>query len=171
MERTEILGQIQPTYIALCEVIDALTDNFNRPPSYGGWTPGQVARHLQMSQAKLIQALEATSYETRHPENAKVAAIIGLFLNFDSKYDAPGFITPEDQEFDANRLRNFFSQLKNELSEKVPDLALDVVVPHFDFPHIGTLTRLEMIAFALFHTQRHIRQMEKMIADFNASTF
>lgn len=171
MNQQEILSQIQPTFLKLREIIDASSDFFNRPPSYGGWTPGQCTRHIQMSIGGIAVLLDGQSDQKRLPANEKVPLIISIFLNFDKKFNAPEFIVPENKEFDPGRFRDFFQQMEKDLLATLNGLDLEYLVKGFEVPGMGPMTRLELLAFALFHTQRHIRQIEKMLEDFNASTF
>lgn len=171
MQVEALLNQIDPTFLRLREIIDASSDYFNRPPSYGGWTPGQAVRHIQMSVSGMPALLSAPSQERREPINQKVPQIIGVFLNFDQKYQAPGMIQPEEKEFDAHRFQDFFLNWEKSFKEAVAQNDLGYLCTGFELPGFGPMTRLEFVAFTLFHTQRHIDQIRRMLVDFNASTF
>ncbi|NMH29621.1 DinB family protein [Flavobacterium silvaticum] len=171
MKRDELLSQIQPTFIQLREVSDALRDQFNRPPSYGGWTPGQAVRHIQMFTGGMVRLITSDSDEKREPENEKVKQLVSIFLDPDNKFDAPEFIVPENKAFDIERFHSYFADFSSQLQAATQGNDLSYICKGFEIPGLGPMTRLEFVAFTVFHTQRHIRQLERMIVDFNASTF
>jgi hypothetical protein len=57
-----------------------------------------------------------------------------------------------------NRLRVVWTKL----AEAVKLLDLSVICLDFELPGMGMLTRLEWIDFYVFHTRRHIVQLERI---------
>ena len=89
----------------------------------------------------------------------KVPVLRDIFLNFSSKLQAPDFIIPEEKVYEKKdsmeELQNAFEQFKtnagsvnvNEMVEGLP---------------MGPVTKLELIHFVLYHTQRHLHQLQKI---------
>ena len=73
--------------------------------------------------------------------------------------NSPEFIVPEagpyDKQVAIDDLNNAFQQLK----ENAEAADTGVMVEGLPF---GPVTKLELIHFTLFHTQRHLHQMEKI---------
>ena len=57
--------------------------------------------------------------------------------------------------------------MKSMIINAVDSLDLNVTCMAFDIPTFGFLTRLEAIYFFLFHTKRHIHQIENIVKILN----
>ena len=99
----------------------------------------------------------------RYP-GEKIAGLKKAFLNFSTKMKAPEFVVPEagpyEKQAAMDELNNSLKVLKedsgkanlNELVEGLP---------------LGPTTKLELLHFCLYHTQRHLHQMEKIAEALN----
>lgn len=161
--RRDIVNQIAPTFDRLIEVISGFDhESFNAVPFEGSWTAGQCVQHIKLSGGTIIDVLEGSVEKASRDPEEKVAQVAGLFLDFDTKMKSPEFIDPEMKTYDAQRFINFFSKFKINLDEAANRLDLSQVCLDFEIPGFGPMTRFEWIAFVLFHTQRHVRQLEKI---------
>ncbi|MDR6942342.1 DinB family protein [Mucilaginibacter pocheonensis] len=137
-------------------------EQFNLVPFVGSWTAGQVAEHIIRFSSGGAPILNAPGTVSERDPAEKIEQLRDLFLNFNIKMIAPAFIEPSGGPHQKNTvissLENCFSPMI-ELS-KSQDLTL--IYPDFDLPQFGTLTRLEWAYFMLFHTQRHIRQLNNI---------
>ncbi|HEV2479657.1 MAG TPA: DinB family protein [Puia sp.] len=161
---TNELGiQAKQTFTALMETLEAFTpETFNRVPPLGGWTAGQVCEHLLLS-AGVVEVIAGKTQTPQRPANQKVEAIAAVFLDFNTKLQSPDFVIPAagdyDQQISIQRLKTAWTKLR----EAVRLLDLNALCVDFELPVMGQLTRLEWIWFYVFHTQRHVRQLERLL--------
>lgn len=159
----DITNQIVPTFDSLVEAISGFGhESFNAVPFEGSWTAGQCVQHIKLSAGKIIDVLEGRIEKASRDPEEKVGQVAALFLDFDTKMKSPEFINPEMRTYDAQRFMDFFRKFKADLDEAANRLDLSQVCLDFEIPGFGAMTRLEWIAFVLFHTQRHVRQLEKI---------
>jgi hypothetical protein len=163
LNKNELITQARQTYTALMETLEAFTpDNFNRVPPLGGWTAGQVAEHLLLS-AGVIEVIAGRTEATQRPVNEKVEPIAVIFLDFTTKLPSPDFIVPAEKAYDQRVMIDRLKTVWTKLKEGVRLLDLSALCMDFEMPGIGHLTRLEWIWFYIFHTQRHLRQLQRLL--------
>jgi hypothetical protein len=87
-----------------------------------------------------------------------------VFLDFSRKLTQPDFLVPENRVYEKkpaiDELNKSFNEFKvnasranlNELLEGLP---------------LGPITKLEIVHFVLYHTQRHLHQMKNICAVLN----
>ena len=82
-----------------------------------------------------------------------------MFLDFTVKYQSPGFIVPEKKEYQkesvVEQLKISIEQLKKLRGETNLN---DIIT----LPVFGEITKLEILYFVLYHTQRHIQQLKNV---------
>jgi hypothetical protein len=154
--------EIKETCSALLRILGAFSEKeFNTVPPCGGWTPGQVAEHLLLS-AGVVEVISGRTVAATRATDEKVAGIGAIFLDFTTKLSSPPFIVPAEGEYSKTEMINRLRVVWTKLAEAVKLLDLSVVCLDFEFPGSGTLTRLEWISFYVFHTRRHIVQLQRI---------
>ncbi|MGK4569346.1 DinB family protein [Flavobacterium sp. 3HN19-14] len=152
-----------PVFEELTQLIDSFSEeNFNKIPFEGSWTAGQVAQHIKLSAGNVTSVLNGNTAATDRDPEEKIAQLRDLFMNFDTKMQSPVFIIPEFKKYKTEKFVTFFKNLEEDLSEAIENLDLSQTCLDFEIPGFGKLTRIELIAFVIFHTQRHIHQMRKI---------
>ncbi len=164
MESKEaIVSTLESTFSELNKAITRFDENtFNQKPAKGGWTPAQVAQHLALAGTGIDGVLLGETRATEGAADRQVASIKEVFLNFDLKMTSPDFIDPADEVYDQKVL---LAQLKNVgeiLVKLVNELDLSLTCLAFEVPVWGYMTRLEIIYFVIYHTQRHTRQLQQI---------
>ncbi len=104
--------------------------------------------------------------ETEREPDEKVEQIKGDFLNFEIKMDAPGFIVPEDEKFEKKEMIETLKNIKSNVIQTAEKSDLTKISLAFEFPVYGYLTGIELISFAVYHTQRHLHQLDKITDTF-----
>lgn len=158
-----LISEIDNTVNDLTSTLDLFNnETFNKVPFQGSWTAGQVAQHMLMSAAGVADALRGkTERSTRQPDE-HVAMLRSLFLNFDIKMKSPDFILPSDAPKDQAELKEKLMQAFTVLRQVAKNADLTAMCMDFEMPTLGFMTRLELINFAIVHTQRHIRQLKNI---------
>lgn len=139
-------------------------EQFNTQPSYGGWTAGQVAEHLLLS-GGVAEAINGHTRPTtdRQPD-AHCAMIAGIFLDFSTKLQSPDFILPSGGYHDKTDHIDKTKLVWERIGEGIDALDLSVTCTDFEMPTVGHLTRLEWLWFYVWHTQRHLCQLNNIRA-------
>lgn len=137
-------------------------DNFNLKPSGGGWSAGQTAQHIRLSAGGILKTLYATTIQTDRDPEQYVAQIREVLMDFGHKRTSPPLIEPQEGNYDPEKLAKSFSGLKDDFEEAIEHLDLSCTCLDFQLPGFGLFTRIEWLAFMIYHTQRHIHQMRSI---------
>jgi hypothetical protein len=124
------------------------------------WTAGQLGNHIVKATAAIPD--EKTSAPERAPDQ-QIGLIKSVFLNFEMQYRSPDFIVPDNGPFGKQQLlielnRNKENNINSAITKDLEALCLD-----FELRHFGYLTRYEWLKLIIYHTQRHSRQLRKIV--------
>ncbi len=90
----------------------------------------------------------------------RIAELKSMFLNYKIKFQSPDFIMPTAQNYEKNLL---VADLKTSI-ERFKTAARRVdLFEIINLPDFGEITKLELAWFVLYHTQRHIHQLKKIV--------
>ena len=161
--KNELLAELDKNSEELFRLLSSFShEAFNAVPFPGSWTPGQVAKHLSMSETGVAEVLFGNTRPTERLANEQVPAIRATFLDFDIKFKSPDVIDPRMQEYFQEKLIASFRDSREKLRKAIGELDLTETVADFEFPGFGFLTRQEMINFAIVHSIRHTRQLKNI---------
>lgn len=162
LERKEVIAAIEEAFTLLETQISAFDDEtINQVPFEGSWTAGQTVEHIIRSGSGIPdQETEATD----RPADEKLAAIEGLFLDFNIKFQAAPQLQPGTEKHSGNELMKKVLKMKQRLLDKAGNSELGMLCTTMELPTFGYLTRLEWLMFITIHTRRHIRQLNNIYA-------
>ena len=164
MNDKEVLNEFNKTWKTLLEKVSTFDEeNFNRKPSENKWSAAQVARHLIKSNSALPEMLNGETKETERESDEMIEQIKSDFLNFEIKMDAPDFIVPEDEIFGKKELVEQLEKVQSDILKTSENSDLSKTCLTFEFPGYGFLTGIEVLSFAVFHTRRHLHQLDKIV--------
>jgi uncharacterized damage-inducible protein DinB len=136
--------------------------SFNTIPFEGSWTVGQLLQHMIKSDRSTLDALNGDTIPTTRNGDELVEKLRDIFLSTDNKFDAPAFIVPEEQQYDKETMLRLFIEGRDEIIQVLRETdMLETCTTH---PVLKDYTRLELVWFIVFHTMRHSRQLERIIA-------
>lgn len=160
MDREELLASIDETVAQLLNLASSLDEKeINTVPFKDSWTAGQLLQHVTKATAGIAKAMYKVGNPVGRNVDEKVPVFRNILLDFSSKIKAPEFIVPEEKVYDKQAsieaLENAFRQLKAsadkaDLKETVEGLPM------------GTVTKIELLHFVLYHTQRHLHQLNNI---------
>jgi uncharacterized damage-inducible protein DinB len=154
----ELLQEFEAVTNSYIDLVTALSqDEINTVPFPGSWTAAQVTEHLCKSDSAMIQALNGPVQPTTRPPDKGVNKLRSIFLDFTTKLPAPEFIIPAPGTHDKDSLIAAFKTGRDQLGKAIQTLDLTATC---HMPIFGKPTRLELIAFVIFHTQRHTNQVK-----------
>ncbi len=131
----------------------------NKVPFTGSWTAAQVADHITRSNNSISKALMLKGSSINRDPGERIPELKEIFLDFTTKLNAPEFILPDRGDYTEEsvlaRLGQSFTKIKG-LSNRAE---LSEIINH---PAFGDITKFEILYFVLYHTQRHIHQLENI---------
>lgn len=169
MKKEELITDIEQTINWLTKSIDSET--YNTIPSEGSWTAGQVVEHVNMVGMGFIHLLNGNTEATNRPVNEHVDRIKTMFLNYNLKNIASADITPAPGNYNLKDQLAELEKIKSGIIAAVNTLNLDMTCLDFDIPTFGYLTRLEAVYFFLFHTKRHVYQLQNIVKSLSKYQF
>ncbi len=165
MEKDELIADIEQTINWLTKVID--TETYNQVPFEGSWTAGQVVEHIIVVGNGFDYLLNGPSEQTSRPIDIHVERIKTMFLNFDEKAIAAPHVTPAITDYNMQGHLAKLEDVKTSIIKAIDTLDLKATCMAFEIPTFGHFTRLEAVYFFLFHTKRHVHQLENMVKILN----
>jgi hypothetical protein len=154
----ELLQEFEAVTNKYIDMVAALSqDEINAVPFEGSWTAAQVTEHLCKSDNAMIQALNGPVQPTNRPPDAGVNKLRAIFLDFSTKLPSPEFIIPAAGTHEKESLIDAFKTGREQLGKAIQTLDLSATC---HMPIFGEPTRMELIAFVIFHTQRHTNQVK-----------
>ena len=136
-------------------------DTMNEAPVPGSWTAAQVSEHVTLSNSDIADQLSKPGKICERAADAGVERIRSIFLNFDKKLNAPEFIVPSAI---PRTRKEVMEQLQHSIDKLMTVARREDPFQLVQHRIFGELTRLETIHFVIYHTQRHIHQLEKIQA-------
>lgn len=163
IERREILLDINKNMNEMLRLISSIDqEKVNEIPFEGSWSAAQLARHIIISNSGLIKLLNGPAQETLRKPDKMIGTLKKDFLNFKVKTKSAENVTPENIDFIKDRLISELEKIKTELNKIVFTLDLTKTCTLFPIPVYGDLTRLEVLYFVIYHTQRHVYQLKNI---------
>ncbi len=164
MSKTILSELLQTKTNFLASISRFQQEEFNRIPFVGSWTAAQVAEHILKSVSGALEVIKGPVQPANRNSNEKVDWIRELFLDFGTKMISPEFVLPSSAPADKDIRYAALEKTFNKIEFTIGSLDLDPVCMAFEFPNAGFLTRTEWIWFAIYHTQRHNRQLDNIYA-------
>lgn len=169
MDRHKFSADISETFNEIREIISKFDEqNFNKIPFESSWTAGQVVQHIVLVAGGFADTLFGNTTEADRPTDKWLGNFEEAFLNFDIRMDAPEMVVPEQKNYKTLDFESHLAIIEQKLKKAVEELDLELLCIDFEVPVTGFLTRKEGLAFALYHTKRHIHQLRdiEMLVNF-----
>ena len=160
-DNTSLLTSIEDTFSEMLAIISSADEKaINTIPFEGSWTAAQVTDHVTRSIHGMAEVLQMPGKIIERQPDEKVTDLKTMFLNFDSKMKSPPFILPEHEVYEKEFLITKFSKASTKFIEAAKNVNVSELV---DLRPLGELTKLEILHFILYHTQRHIQQVKNIL--------
>jgi uncharacterized damage-inducible protein DinB len=130
---------------------------FNTVPFEGSWTAAQVIDHITKSNKSIAQALSLEGKPAGRKPDERTPELAKIFLDFTSKMKSPDFILPTQDNYPKASLIMSLESSVEKLKETASNTSLSDAIEHSAF---GEITKLELLYFVVYHTQRHTHQLQ-----------
>jgi hypothetical protein len=133
----------------------------NTVPYEGSWTAPQLLRHVTKSINGMTKALQMDTKPAERDPGERIEQLKNIFLDFSKKLTQPEFIVPEERIYEKQSSIDELSQSFNQFKEAAGNANLNDLVEGLP---LGPITKLEIVHFVLYHTQRHLHQLKNICA-------
>jgi len=133
----------------------------NTVPYDGSWTAPQLLRHVTKSINGMTKAMQMNAKPADRDPGERIEQLKNIFLDFSKKLTQPEFIVPEEKVYEKRSSIDELSQSFEQFKQAAVNANLNDLVEGLP---LGPITKLEIIHFVLYHTQRHLHQMKKICA-------
>lgn len=139
--------------------------NFNKKEYQVGWSAGDLAEHLLLLDKKMIQILDGEKEPTKRDPEEKIEWLKSVFLNIENKRTAPEHLTPSNVDKDFKEILTELTQTRQELINIAGTRDLTLLCVNYEHKTFGMLTVAELIYLIIYHTERHIIQLNRILAE------
>lgn len=150
---------------ALLSKIDKIADDkFHSNPDEVTWSPAQVVEHLYRSEFGVPKLFAGeTKVEADRDSETIVEKMRVQFLDTNKRLKAKGVILPGDEKRSKEELISNFRSLRKKIAAMADQFEGSEVCTSFEHPIYGYLTREEWTHFNIFHTERHMSQIDRIL--------
>jgi hypothetical protein len=160
LNKNELFVSIDKVMSQVIEMFTSLDEGkINSVPFKDSWTAAQLMRHITKSTNGMAKALGTKSAPAARSSDERVPELKKIFLDFSKKFKSPEFIVPENETYDKETSIRELEASVRELKENAEQSNLNEIT---DKLPLGPITKLEILHFVLFHTKRHLHQLEKI---------
>lgn len=160
LETSEILSATSVAIGELTDLMSGVDENkVNTIPYEGSWTAPQLLRHVTKSINGMTRALQMDATPATRNPSERTDELKKIFLDFSKKLTQPEFIVPEERVYEKQSAIEGLNKSFGRFKESAAVAKLDDLVEGLP---LGPITKLEIIHFVLYHTQRHVFQMKKI---------
>lgn len=162
-----LINQMEQISTELIDYLYEVSDvHFNRQPAAGKWSIAQVVDHLHLSNTSIGKALALIGTPVDRDPAERIDELKSVFLDYTQKYESPAFIVPRNDHYERGQLMNELLRSLQQIHRQMYKGELSESINH---PAFGDITKLEILHFVLFHTQRHTRQIKLIHALLNTN--
>jgi len=167
----DLVQEIKKTYGALLHTLSLFSDHqIDVVPFEGSWTAGQVAEHLLKGGFSTGDFFRQNVKPSERPPDAAVEGIKNFFLDFTTKSQSMEFLRPVQTVHDKRTLLQQLEKQQNDYVDAAQHLDLSYLCLGMKLPGADYLTRMEWIYLNVYHTQRHIRQLQNIYKTLQPTT-
>ena len=160
VDNKEVIAAIGSAVSELTDLMSSVeNDKINIIPYEGSWTAPQLLRHVTKSISGMAKAMHMDAKPTNRNPGERIEELKTVFLDFSKKMNSPEFIVPEEKIYDKQTSIDDLNKSFNQFAENTNYASLNELVEGLP---LGPITKLELIHFTLFHTQRHLHQMKRI---------
>jgi hypothetical protein len=168
MTKEALLADLERSTQKLIELLLQFTpETFGNRPSEAEWSAAHVADHLAKVYFSTGKAMSGETTPTNRPPDQKIA-LVQQAMESDTKRVAPERVQPSNDTGERSILLQQIKKQEERLKEIIDAGDITDACVSFRHPALGTLTKMEWMAFNYYHTERHIRQLKRILQKVSA---
>ena len=162
MNKDALLANLQQSTERLLRELSLFTpENFNSKPSEEEWSAANVAEHLLKIEIFANKALRSeTAAADREPD--KMISYLKDRMEDNNKRKASEITSPTGEHKDLDEMIAQFQTQRKSLAEAIETMDMTEACIGMPHPVVGVMTRMEWVAFVIYHTDRHLRQLRRL---------
>lgn len=158
----ELISELQTAATEILQPLQSLSEEqYNKVPYKDSWTAGQLIEHVTLSIYAMAKAMQQPGQPAGRDADERSGEIKKIFLDFSSTMKSPDFIVPEERTYHKDAAAAGLNNAVKEMEQNAAGANLPELISGLP---LGPITRLELLHFVVYHTQRHLHQMGKIIA-------
>lgn len=146
--------EIRSEYISLINLFNE--SEINKIIHEDEWTVAQVVSHIYKSNDNWFLYAKGTTADRKGDEN--IPWLEAHFLNFEEKMKSPDIILPDIDTLTKKACIEKINHCFNGLISGLPGANLEEILPTL----LGDLTKWELSNFVIFHSKRHLYQIQNI---------
>lgn len=163
MDKLQLLSDLEISTLQLLQCLSNFDkEKFNFSPDGKTWSAAQIAGHLLMLEVIANKALKGETIPTNRPPDEKINLIKTVMSDVNTKRIAPEVVQPSAELKDPQLMIEQIKFQRELLKKTISEMEMTEACVSFKHPGIGTLTRLEWVYFTIFHTERHLQQLQRL---------
>jgi hypothetical protein len=160
-----LAAQFRATTATLIDLLEQFTpETFNSKPTATAWNAGDVAEHLLLFDIRLQEILASSTEPANRNPTEKIADYTGRVTNREVRIDAPPFLVPAAAERTPAEMIAKLQTARTAIIAAIETQDLTLISPAFPHRFFGEMTAFEWIHFLDLHTNRHIPQLQELLA-------
>mgnify|MGYP000923803890 CR=1 FL=1 len=160
--KDELLSEINKAVSEMYDLTCAMDkDSINTVPFENSWTAGQLLRHVSKSISGMATVMEIPAREAERNAAQRVPELRDLFLDFSIMLKSPESIEPEEGHYSVKNSVEQLTAAYMHLKESATKTDIHELVEGL---LLGPITKLELLHFVLYHTQRHLHQLKNIVS-------
>jgi len=156
------LEEFHKVTVSLLNLLHILSDEQINFQPKEGWSAGQIGEHIFKSYAS-VHTLNGNTKKTVRPIDQKLEPIKALFSDTSIKMNSPKAILQSEERIVKKDLIKGLEDRIEQIKEVIQNKDLSFTCTDFSIPEYGEFTRFEWLWFNIYHTQRHVHQLENII--------
>mgnify|MGYP000698024439 CR=1 FL=1 len=150
------------------KLVDAISgipgSDFNRKPDADSWSIADVVEHLYRSEFGIPKVLQGKTKKAKNRDSdAIIENLKNKLLDTETKVKASDAISPKEAEKNREEWILKFKENRDKILNILEnDPEMDAICLAFEHPIFGYLTKYEWVLFNIYHTERHIKQIERI---------
>ncbi|MEP7230565.1 MAG: DinB family protein [Ginsengibacter sp.] len=161
LNTSTLFSSLENTSSRLLQLISSAdSSTINMIPFKDSWSAAQVVAHITKSNKAIAQSLDMPGKDVERDPAERTGELKKMFLNYDTKFKSPEFILPNQDSYQKEAL---IEDLKKSIGQFIAAGNAVNLSQIISLPAFGEITKYELLHFVVYHTQRHIHQLEKIL--------
>jgi hypothetical protein len=162
--KEELLTAVEEAISGMSALMMKLDEKqINSVPYENSWTAGQLLNHVTQSNNGMAKAMLQEPTPVDSDATEKIAGFKKVLLDLSSKLKSPDFILPKDGPYEKKGVIHELKISFNHFRENTEKANMNDMVEGMPF---GPVSKLELLHFVLYHTQRHLHQLKNIAGAF-----